>query len=336
MRSTPTTAASRASRAELAFLAVLPRSVDVSRPASAEGKDLIVNGQPLDVEWVGEGRLGEVRRVLADRRPDVVVGRRLSPGARAELAHAGIGWVDETGAAEIAIGQIVVSRSGVEREEPRPAGWTRSVLAVAEAALCGVAATTSAIRDATGLSTGSCVTALRTLTDLGLLQASAARGRDSARRVADSGRLLDAYATAAPRLMNELRLEVGVTWRDLTAGVRSVMRQWAKVGTEFAVTGQLAAELIAPYLTTVPTAEVYVSTDTILGLQAAATTAGLTPIAGGRLVLRPFPTVTAHRLATDIDGLRVAPWPRVYVDLLHSGVRGEDAAEHLKDIISER
>lgn len=327
-----------ASRAELAFLAVLPRSVVVSRPGSAEGKDLIVNGQALEVKWLGEGRLGEVRRVLADphRRPDVVVARRLSPGARAELADAGVGWVDETGAAEIAIGQIVVSRSGVERDEPRLPGWTRSVLAVAEAALCGVAATASAMQDATGLSTGSCVTALRALTDLGLLEASAARGRNSARRVVDPGRLLDAYATAAPRLVRDVRLEVGVTWRDLAGGVRSAMRQWAKVGTEFAVTGQLAAELLAPYLTTVSTAEVYVSADTVLGLEGVAVSAGLKPIEGGRLVLRPFPTVTANRLATDIDGLRVAPWPRVYVDLLHTGVRGEDAAEHLKDTINER
>jgi hypothetical protein len=137
-------------------------------------------------------------------------------------------------------------------------------------------------------------------------------------------------------LVSAVRLEVGVTWRDLAAGARSVMRQWAKVSTESAVSGPLAAKLLAPYLTTVSTVDVYVSADTILGLQAAAATAGLKPIEGGRLVLRPFPTVTANRLATDIDGLRVAPWPRVYVDLLHAGVRGEDAAEHLKDTISER
>lgn len=332
------TRAPAASRAELALLAVLPRSADISYPGSGDGTDLIVNGQALEVKWLGEGRLAEVRRALADRRrrPDVVVARRFSPGARAELANAGVGWVEETGAAEIAIGQIVVSRSGVERGDPRPPGWTRSALAIAEAALCGVAATASAMQQATGLSTGSCVTALRSLTDLGLLEASAARGRDSARRVADPNRLLDAYTTAAPGLASDVRIEVGITWRDFAAGARSVMRRWSKVGTESALTGQLAAELLAPYLTTVSTAEVYVPGDTILGLQAAAATAGLKPIEGGRLVLRPFPTVTANRLATDIDGLRVAPWPRVYVDLLRAGVRGEDAAEHLKDTINER
>ncbi len=253
------------------------------------------------------------------------------------LSEAGIGWVDESGAAEIAVGTIVVSRSGVtDKRDKRPKGWTRSVLAVAEAALCGIRATASAMREATGLSMGSCVNALRVLTDLGLLEAAAARGRDSSRRVGDLDRLFDAYATAAETLASDLRLEVGVTWRDLADGVRSVARRWDSADVEYAVTGALAAEVLAPYLTSVPTAEVYVATDTIVGLEAAAAAVGLRPIEGGRLVLRPFPTVSTRRLAGEVDVLRVAPWPRVYVDLLHAGVRGEDSAEHLKEVVSAR
>ena len=323
------------SRAERAVRAVLPRTTKVRAAVSdGDGCDLVVNGQPVEARWVGEGRLGDVRGLLTSRRsrPDVVVARRLSPGAREALSDAGVGWVDETGAAEISIGQIVVSRTGVEHEEARPLGWTKSVLAIAEAALCGVTPTATGMQDATGLSTGSCVTALRVLTDLGLLEASAARGRDSARRIADPNRLLDAYATAAPGLAGKLRLDVGVTWRDLADGVRSVARRWQKVDTEFAVTGPLGSEFLAPYLTSVTVADVYVSADTILGLEAAATAAGLKSIEGGRLVLRPFPTVAVKRLATDVAGLRVAPWPRVYVDLLDAGVRGEDAAEHLREV----
>jgi hypothetical protein len=104
----------------------------------------------------------------------------------------------------------------------------------------------------------------------------------------------------------------------------------------YAVSGALAAAALAPYLTTASNAEVYVSAETILGLEAAAATAGLKPVEGGRLVLRPFPTVSVNRLASEVGGLRVAPWPRVYVDLLHAGVRGEDAAEHLKEVVRER
>ena len=209
-------------------------------------------------------------------------------------------------------------------------------MAIAEAALCGVKPTASAMRDATGLSTGSCVNALRALTDLGLLEASAARGRESARRIADPDRMLESYASVAPVLAEDLRTEIGVTWRDLAAGVRTAARRWDSEGVQYAVTGPLAAEALAPYLTTVSVADVYVSADTVLGLEAVAASAGLKPVQGGRLVLRPFPTVSVNRLAHQAGGLRVAPWPRVYVDLLHAGVRGEDAAEHLKEVVGGR
>ena len=90
--------------------------------------------------------------------------------------------------------------------------------------------------------------------------------------------------------------------------------------------------MIAPYLTSVTTADVYVDARTIPGMTAIAASVGLQPIDGGRLVLRPFPTVTARLLAEEKSGLRVAPWPRVYVDLKAAGVRGEEAAEHLREI----
>jgi hypothetical protein len=93
----------------------------------------------------------------------------------------------------------------------------------------------------------------------------------------------------------------------------------------------VAAAVLAPYLTSVATAEVYVAADTIAGLEAAAADAGLQPIDGGRLTLRPFPTVTSRRLSSQRERLRLAPWPRVYADLRLVGVRGEEAAEHLRE-----
>jgi hypothetical protein len=111
---------------------------------------------------------------------------------------------------------------------------------------------------------------------------------------------------------------------------------WEAEQVDVGVTGAIAAQTLAPYLTSVTVAEVYVAVDTVAGLEALAASAGLKPVDGGRLVLRPFPTVSVNRLATSVEGLRVAPWPRVYVDLLHAGVRGEDAAEHLKEVIGER
>jgi hypothetical protein len=325
-----------AQRAALAVRAVLPRAARARAARRDSEADLIVGQQPLRIQWVGEGNLGDVRDILARRRsrPDVVVARRLSVGAREALSLAGIGWVDEMGAAEIAVGAIIVSRTGRTPEPAkRAAGWTPAVLAIAEALLCGTKATVSATEMATGLSSGSCTNALRVLASLGLLEAKAKRGRGSARLLGDSGRLLDAYASAAEALPAKVGVQVGVTWRDPVAGLVDVGNKWNKLGVEWASTGAAAALAIAPYLTTVVSTEVYVGSDTIVGLEAIAADAGLRPIEGGRLMLRPFPTIAVRRLAEEIDGLRVAPWPRVYADLRTHGVRGEEAALHLREVI---
>ena len=87
--------------------------------------------------------------------------------------------------------------------------------------------------------------------------------------------------------------------------------------------------MLAPQLTTIGAVEVYVDAETMAGLAAVAAGPELKPIEGGRLTLRPMPTRCVRHLARELDGLWVAPWPRVYVDLRAIGVRGEEAAEHL-------
>jgi len=323
-------------RAQKAVLNVLPGPVAVEvRTADGGRADLVVAGQPLEIEWAGEGNLGDVRELAARRkaRPDVVVARRRSPASRQLLSEAGIGWVDETGAAEIAVGAVVVSRTGRPQPTGGLKGWTPAVLAVAEALLCGVRATVSATEEATGLSTGSCTAALRFLTDQGLLAADAKRGRRSARRVEDPDRLLDAYARAAQAEPASPRLQVGLLGKDLIDELLATGRTWDRNDVRWAATAAVAASVLAPYLTSVSSVEVYVDADTVSGLEAVATSSDLRPIEGGRLTLRPFPTASVRSLADEVEGLRVAPWPRVYVDLQTEGVRGEEAAEHLREIM---
>ena len=326
-------------RAEDAVRAVLPRAAKVRMGDVDTGVDIIVNGHPFQIKWIGDGRLADAKRVVSTRRgrPDIAVARHMSPGAREMLVEAGIGWVDETGAAEIAAGTIVISRPGrPPKSTGPPERWTPSVIAIAEALLCGTKATVAATEEATGLSNGSCTTALRVLTDFGLLEADAGRGRDSARRVADQDRLLDAYASAVEAAPPSISLQIGVTWRDTIDGVVQTGAKWDKARIVWASTGAVAASVIAPHVTTVNAADVYVDAETILGLEAAAGAVGLRPIEGGRLTIRPFPSVTARRLATRVDGLMVAPWPRVFADVRTVGVRGEEAAEHLREVMRDR
>lgn len=324
-------------RAVQVVLDVLPPSADVESFIAA---DLVVNGHELEIKWAGDGDLRHVRRTL-EGRPDtsrlIVVARRLSPGARELLSQRGAGWADETGAAEIAIGTIVVSRTGrPEQRDFRQRRWTRSAFAVAEAVLVGTRPTVSDVAEATGLSSGSCTNALRFLTDQGLLEANAARGRGSARQVPDPEGLLDQYVAAVEQERSSVRLALATNSRDIIGDLLDTGRQWDAAGVAWAATGAAAASVIGPYLTSVNTSEVYVAADTSAGLESIAAKAGLRPIEGGRMTLRPFPTASVRRLAGVIQGLRVAPWPRVYVDLRGSGVRGEEAAEHLLEVVHAR
>lgn len=202
--------------------------------------------------------------------------------------------------------------------------------------MCGTEATVSRTREATGLSTGSCTNGLRALTELGLLDADAVRGRRAGRRVRDARALLAAYAEAAETLRPTERLTVGVIWRDPVASLIETGRAWTRRGIGWCATGAAAAAVLAPHLTAIGSTEVYVETGTLAGLAAAAADVGLRPIEGGRLTLRPMPTRGVLRLTSEVVGLQVAPWPRVFVDLRAVGVRGEAAAEHLWEVMRGR
>ena len=321
-----------------ALVGVLPRAAESDLRIADRGVGLVVGGRELEVRWVGEGNLGDVKAIVENRgpRPDILVARHFSPGARARMSEEDIGWVDETGAAEIAFGSVIISRTGTPpAPRDRSLRWTPAVLGVAEALLCGTKPTVAEIQMATGLSTGSSVNALRVLTDVGLLEADAARGRGSGRRVGNRDDLLDAYALEASAMPASLSVAVGTVWRDPLAGLVEVGRLWDQSALRWAATGLAATAVMAPFVTTVSTTEVYVDSYTVVGLESAALDAGLRPIEGGRLTLKPFPTVATRQLAHQIDGLRVAPWPRVFVDLRKAGVRGEEAAEHLREVMHD-
>ena len=327
-------------RGARAVCAVLPAMADISAPLEAHDADLVVNGQSIEVKWIGEGNLANIRRALEERRGRnvVLVGRQMSPGAREALSQAGVSWADETGAAEIAIGAILVSRSGVAQKRPSSMKrWTPAVLAVAEGLLYGVDGTQAAMQEATGLSAGSCANALRFLQDRALVTASARRGPTSARRVADRRGLLAAYAAAANAQPTRLRLQIGVTWQDTLAGLADLGHRLDDRGEVWVVTGGAGAAAIAPFMSSVSQATVYVDCHSVAELRALAESLKLRPVEGGRLTLQPFPTDSTRQLATvESDDLRVAPWPRLYADLQTEGVRGEEAAEHLYEVIHAR
>jgi hypothetical protein len=323
-------------RVEQAIRAVVPPTAIVTA-----GKhdtpfiEVVINRHPLKAYWLGAGTPGRVKEALAllPQRPDVLVARFMSPGAQEEASRARTGWIDESGAAEVALHWIVISRTGRGRAAPSEshARWTPATAGVAEALLLGTKPTVEATARATGLSVGLCTRALALFSEHELLASQAPRGPRSARRLVDPDRLLDEYS-AAVASFPRTELRVGALWRDPVARIAGFGRVWDATGIRWAATGAVAAAVLAPYLTDIGTGEVFIEGKTASDLAVAADRVSAKPLDGGRLVLRLFPSTATASLSKHADGLCVAPWPRVYADLRSVGVRGEDAAEHLREM----
>ena len=290
----------------------------------------------VSVAWLSVGWPRQVREVLARAFiPDLIAAPEMSPGARRTAAEAGVGWFDETGAADFTLGPtFLVQKDG------RPTlqldanlGWRPATTAVCEALLTGSSATVAAVHRRTGLAMSTVATALKFLETQKLLHAEASRGPGAARTVLDRSALLETYAAAAIRLRSPLSVRVGSLWRDPIAGITALGDLWSSAGVQWAVTGALTAEVLAPLLTQLSPMEMYIDARTIAELRLAVLKAGLREVGGGRLLLRPFPSPAGAALSTEIrPGFWSVPWPRAFADLRATGVRGEEAADHLREV----
>jgi hypothetical protein len=327
-----------ADRAVHALAAILPPGTS-AKTTLQEGRDACVSvgGRRLRLRWVPVGWPRQVTEALQiPPRPDIVAAPRLSPGARALASREKVGWVDESGAAQISTGTLLIRVDG-DPAVPLDAnvGWRPAALAVCEVLLTGCEATVSAVVGKTGLAMSTAATALKFLEHQGFLGSDAARGRYSRRQAADTDELVDAYAAAAARLRPPTSARLGVLWRDPVTGTIEAGHAWRRAGIDWAATSALSAAVLAPAMTEVTPMEVYVSGRTPGDLRRAAASAGLHEIEGGRLLLRPFPTPAGATVTSEIaPGLRSVLWPRAYADLRTAGVRGEDAAEQLREEMS--
>lgn len=304
--------------------------------ADQQDRDVLVMvaGRKLRLRWLSVGWPRQVAEALRSKpRPDVLAAPRLSPGARDMARQHRVGWVDESGAAEILAGTLLISRTGnPARPLDTKLGWRSATLAVCEVLLTGCPATVSAVADKTGLAVSTVAESLKFLDRDGHLGSDAARGRLSRRYVTNEDALVDAYAAAAERLRPPTSLRIGVLWRDPIKGAIEAGQSWRNANISWAVTSALTAAVLAPMLTEVTPMEIYVTGRTPGDLRHAASLAGMREIDGGRLLLRPFPTPANGTITMQVrPGLRSVLWPRAYADLRTSGVRGEDAAEHLRE-----
>ncbi|WP_152365894.1 hypothetical protein [Microlunatus speluncae] len=334
-----------AERAVKGLRAVLPRTASfstVTEPSPGSARDwrpdalVSVAGQTIAVEWLRAGTLPAVTNVL-NRSPrpyvTVIVAPKMSEGARAAAAKAGVGWVEETGAAEISLPFLIVSRTAPPQLASKQVRWRASDLGVAEALLEGVRPTVDEVTKATGMSSSTVTASLAFLAAEGQLEADAARGRKSARSLSDPGALLDSYASAAGAFAPKAEIHVGLLARDPLAAIAEIGESWRKQKVTWAATSAVAAAALAPFATQVAPLLVYIDADTHPQLVAGAELVNLSPIRGGRLALRPFPTKATAKLSEWRDGLAIVPWARCYADLMTTGVRGEDIATNLRELM---
>ncbi|MCW2614677.1 MAG: hypothetical protein JWN08_1671 [Frankiales bacterium] len=321
-------------RVSSALRAVLPAGAALEVQQESTFIEVHIAGARVAAVWLDAGTAAAVRQARAEApQVKLVVAPRFSAGALSAVREAGLGWVDEFGGAEFAFDGVVVSRTGLPATKRRARGWTPATLGVAEALLTGTRGTVSALRERLHVSPNTVAVALQTLTDAGLLTATAARGRNSGRSISEPAALLEAYAQAAADLHMQQSLTVGALWRDPVADLANFGARLDDASLTWAATGALAAAVQAPYQTQVAPWVVYVRSTTVADLLYAASIVGLEPINGGRLELRAFPSPSTERLTERLDGVCVVPWPRSYADLRWTGVRGEGAADHLAEVM---
>ena len=324
-------------RLSAALGAILPPSVNVTVRQRPDGDFEAVVGVTgsYRVRRVGRGWPREIQRALNTQpRPDIVAAPAMSEGARHLLRSERVGWLDETGSAELDLDRLVVSRSGTGRPSlPLEHRWRPATFGVVEAVLCGVSPTVEAVKEATGYSTEWARVALSSLQEWGFLEQEARRGPRSARYLQRRDELLDTYAEQIAAAGNQRGLELGVLWRDPLEGLAATGAAWSGAHIDWAATGAAAAAVLAPHLTGFNRTEVFIDGSSTADLLVAANAARLKPIEGGRLVLRPFPSKATKALSSGRP-IPTAPWPRVFADLRTLGVRGEEAAEHLRAVMA--
>ncbi|MGO1575586.1 hypothetical protein [Agrococcus casei] len=300
--------------------------------------------------WVGEGYPSDVQRALpgirsgtADGVTPVVTGRRISIGSRQLLDDEDVSWADSAGFASIhtASGFLLSRLEPAKRRAERRPRWSASVAAAAEVILethrregAGAnarLASIAEIADAARLSYSSTAKALTDFDEAGYTEkVGASRGPTAGRALRDPGALLSDWAARQSMNAGD-RVQLHVPWREPQ---RSLELLNDVIGdSEWAVSGAVAAEQIAPFLTQTVDLRAYIAQGELHEIRRMLTAVpDVREVrSGGRIMLK---TAEPHlfALAERSGGVPVAPAVRVYADLVHRGGRLEEAAEHLREV----
>jgi hypothetical protein len=246
--------------------------------------------------------------------------------------------VDETGWARVLLesGLVIVREpAAIEQRQVVEDRWTNSMLTAVEAVLAGVGPTVEAVEAATGMSRGASANALSRLERRGLLERPMPkRGPNASRRIVDVDSLVDQYTEAAREFRKrQTVVRVHRLWADpLDVLEIEIGPALTAMGVTWAVTGAAASTLLAPYLSDVTIVELYVDHSLLVARDRLASVLGGRVVEKGhRIEVRELPTAMSAR-GPKIGGVQVALPARVYADLIASGGRAAEAANHLREV----
>ncbi len=271
-------------------------------------------------------------RFESSRPPIVVVANETTEPARAILQEAGIGVVDGVGNAHLELpGLAIHVEKPTRRARARPAGMRISgKTAVVVQALLREPERDWKLTDLAKraeVSVGTAHRVVRNLEDRELLVGEG-RGPKRRRRVHDAGALLDLLAEElrdrGSRSFMAYRFEQ-VEQRLPSAVGRELVRQ--DIG--YAISGVAAANILAPFLTTVPLVAIWISAEVPLA-SAAEAISGEATERGANLALMQLDDDTPLAFSSKRDHLWLANSFRIYVDAMRDPQRGAEQAEHFR------
>ena len=303
-----------------------PRGVAAIRYAGGE--------VPVAFDWKARVSSAAAHEIVHRARqhgvPTVAVAAEMTAGAREILDGAGVGSIDGLGNVRLALPGLLMRITGAARPRRRavPVRLSGRSSLVAQAMLLDVERSwhVSDLAQRCGVSAGLAHRVLRRLELEGVVTADGAGPRKS-RRLSDPAALLDLWAEEHSD--RPTRRPVFVLAQTADQLIDALCGGLERAGVDYALTGVAAAARVAPFVTSVPVAEVWVSS-------AAATSElcerlGATPVESGpNAVLLQERDDAPLAFRARESGVWTANVFRVYVDARRGPQRGREQSDHLR------
>jgi hypothetical protein len=267
-----------------------------------------------------------------DARPDIqmlLIAGETTTEAREILQQHGIAVIDGLGHAHIELPGLLFHMEGHRsRRQTWPTRLTGKAGVAAQALLVHPKRRwqVQELAEEAGVSLGLAHRVLARLADEGVITAEGS-GRNRVRYVTNPAALLDLWAEENSHLPTRtLAYLLAQSPQQLITGLG---RNLDCGGIDYALTGAAAATLVAPFITAVPVAEVWVTATAAPEQLCEAT--GAEPVTDGQnVVFLQARDDTPLAFREQIGGLWVASRFRLYADLRQTPRRGREQADHLR------